>query len=661
MITTTNTTKHNLVRIRHRLFLFTSTSLFSLMNILLLLLFSFLFIVLSLICHCHYIEGFIIPTTITISPSRTSTTTTTTTSIFKTCTNNDNHMTNELQSIPQVQKVSEVSTSSTSSTSSNPIVSNTTSFKSTAITTDTTTSSNNTYKKNMNQNTICRIVATADYKIPSTILHNHNHNHNHILLSQIDALLHATTHQTSQRPLKYMEFQNQKIKNNRSMSSSSSSSSTSTTTSSSSKSIMYNSNLYNPNHNHQEEEEEDDDDDNDEEDEKNVIWTLKQSLKDAGFQLLSERDVELCEALNEGYLLRLSILPDVMELDPSIGAEFYPELYCDVDDDDDDDIIIKNINNNDNEGMRVGDSDTLSTSSPNSGSSSSSRSSRSTTSSGSGLLFDGRILVYRRGYSEEVTRGRLLLPKFDYLQSNLVQRTASNFAKQLGEWERKISNKAMGYLFDLVSDIMETMPQRMQHFIVKMTGIKFDYKEGNVEITSQINNNNNNNSTSKSKIQVSGKNTLTLRRYRTGNVIDSPDNNDALSPFLVCEIANGNSTYDDNDDDKEMDVESDLYDVLKEGTIACQRDSNIHNVNVSEVGTRTSSSNKKGQNIQLLRRVSIANLVDFFSTGGRRRLIKSLFSESELVEPTYEEVRVCIESMIRYDITNHYILFRYFV
>ena len=42
----------------------------------------------------------------------------------------------------------------------------------------------------------------------------------------------------------------------------------------------------------------------------------------------------------------------------------------------------------------------------------------------------------------------------------------------------------------------------------------------------------------------------------------------------------------------------------------------------------------------LLKRISIANLVDFFSKGGRRRLLKRLFSVSELLEPTYEDVIV---------------------
>ena len=43
--------------------------------------------------------------------------------------------------------------------------------------------------------------------------------------------------------------------------------------------------------------------------------------------------------------------------------------------------------------------------------------------------------------------------------------------------------------------------------------------------------------------------------------------------------------------------------------------------------------------MQLLDRVSISNLVDLFSLSGRRKLLRTLFARSELVEPTYEEVR----------------------
>ncbi len=448
--------------------------------------------------------------------------------------------------------------------------------------------SRSTSSNSMDANTICRIVATADYKIPPILYHQTNNiNNTHSLHSQIDALTHATTHQKSQRQLNYIESIQKAyriIKDEKD------------TDSRSTKNSIYDTSLY------------------DQQEEQNVILTLRQSLEDAGFRLLDERDVELCESLNAGYLLRLSILPDVMELDPLVGLEFYPELY---------DGGVEVVGDGD---TAVGSSSSCSTGdrkefttvaeSNNSGSKKDNGVVNNHNRRGSSrLLFDGRILVYRRGYSEEVTRGRLLIPKFDYLQSNLVQRTASNFAKQLGELERKISNRAMELLLDLLSDIMETMPQRMQNFIVNITRIRLDNNERNIDAT---------NSTFKSKNQSSGKNTLTLRRYRTGNNIDSPGQ-DALSPFLVCEITDPSST-----DDDEIDVESDLYDVLNEGIIACRRDANSD-------ASKVIRSNK-GQ-IQLLRRVSIANLVDFFSTGGRRRLIKSLFSISELVEPTYEEVR----------------------
>jgi hypothetical protein len=44
--------------------------------------------------------------------------------------------------------------------------------------------------------------------------------------------------------------------------------------------------------------------------------------------------------------------------------------------------------------------------------------------------------------------------------------------------------------------------------------------------------------------------------------------------------------------------------------------------------------------MELLERVSINNLVDFFSKSGRRKMIRAILEKSELVEPTYEEVMV---------------------
>jgi hypothetical protein len=111
-----------------------------------------------------------------------------------------------------------------------------------------------------------------------------------------------------------------------------------------------------------------------------LVDVTRTSLEDAGFQLLSRRDLDLCEALNAGYLLRLSILPDVSKLDPTVAQEFYPELF-------------------DSKGKPLNDQDEV--------------------------LFNGRVLVFWRGYSSETTKGRLILPKLDYLQASVVQSSAA--------------------------------------------------------------------------------------------------------------------------------------------------------------------------------------------------------------------------------------------
>ena len=51
------------------------------------------------------------------------------------------------------------------------------------------------------------------------------------------------------------------------------------------------------------------------------------------------------------------------------------------------------------------------------------------------------------------------------------------------------------------------------------------------------------------------------------------------------------------------------------------------------------SNGAHSSRMQLLERVSISNLVDIFSRAGRKKFITALFAQSELVEPTYEEVR----------------------
>jgi hypothetical protein len=59
------------------------------------------------------------------------------------------------------------------------------------------------------------------------------------------------------------------------------------------------------------------------------------------------------------------------------------------------------------------------------------------------FLFDGSVLVFWRGYSREVTRGRLLLPKIDYLQASLVQRLSGSVKKKLDVWDRYLTIKSL--------------------------------------------------------------------------------------------------------------------------------------------------------------------------------------------------------------------------
>ena len=437
-------------------------------------------------------------------------------------------------------------------------------------------------------NKVCRIVASADYKIPP--LPNQQQNPNS-LLPEIDALSHAMTHQNTRNRLRYMELIQKEYQNimNTNTIDGNDDGNESMKIEDEKKRSIYDDFLYN------------------EEEERKVVSTLRQSLEDSGFRLLTERDVELCEALNEGYLLRLSILPDVSGLDPSIGPEFYPELYrdCDVDN--------SNGSNIDTNGATTDGS-------------SSGRNAKGDNRK-NGLLYDGRILVYKRGYSQEVTKGRLFLPKIDYLQSSLVQRTAFDFAKKIADIERKISDRIMGISQGIESKIKQEIPERVQKTVSKVKGFKAingSGEDSNGEEPSEGSNNG-----KRKNPNAFG------RYYRSSRLIETPDTYDALSQFLVCGIKQTSSNDDEEEDD--IDVDMDLYDALKPGSFSCKRD-----LDKAKSNGQTTIS----EQVQLLKRVSIANLVDFFSTGGRRRLIKSLFAQSELVEPTYEEVCILFHLLL---------------
>jgi hypothetical protein len=103
-----------------------------------------------------------------------------------------------------------------------------------------------------------------------------------------------------------------------------------------------------------------------------LTWVVS-GIATAGYQPLTPEDVKRSEALNAGYLKRVSIKQSFSGLDRLGGDSVNPGLH------------------------------------------------------------DGRLLIYTRGYGKEELNGRLLLEKFDFLQSVLLQRTlaplVSRFAK----------------------------------------------------------------------------------------------------------------------------------------------------------------------------------------------------------------------------------------
>lgn len=91
---------------------------------------------------------------------------------------------------------------------------------------------------------------------------------------------------------------------------------------------------------------------------------LRSELEAAGFSPFTQRDLELSEALNVGYLLRLNIVPSLSRTNESLALEFYGQDHRED------------------------------------------------------LPFGGRVLLFHRGYTTENSTGRLIIPKLDYLQAS---------------------------------------------------------------------------------------------------------------------------------------------------------------------------------------------------------------------------------------------------
>jgi len=286
--------------------------------------------------------------------------------------------------------------------------------------------------------------------------------------------------------------------------------------------------------------------------ESKLVSTMKKKLQNAGFKRLNQRDLDLCAALNEGYLLRLSILPDISALDPSLSEDFYPELFT--------------------------DNQTETT-----------------------LPFGGRVIIYHRGYSSEVTKGRLLLPKLDYLQTSMVQRSIFPVNQRLAKMERflyqsgsRLLRRQSVFTKNVLYNIASSLPtMKLKSFARERLGWK---RVTLSELRNEIR-------LTKSKDNIFFK----LVRYGTSA-------SDSLTSFLIYEPR----TMHDN-----RTVSYKNFDGFM-----CEYDSNL------------SLEQHENMFFKLLERVSISNLVDIFSTSGRRQFVKKFFSPVELVEPTFEEVVV---------------------
>ncbi|GFH55294.1 hypothetical protein CTEN210_11770 [Chaetoceros tenuissimus] len=324
------------------------------------------------------------------------------------------------------------------------------------------------------------------------------------------------------------------------------------------------------------------------------IQDLKESLSKAGYQPLTKRDLDLCKALNQGYLLRLSIAPSLASCDENLYQEFY----------------------------------------------------NSTTDT----LLDGRVLIFKRGYNMETTNGRLIGSKLDYLQSSLVQRSAAKVVKKVAKLEQQFSNTITAKYEIMQNQLQETLDRWKENIPdqVSLLNVVEDTLD-NIAINETSNTNanvKNVTQTMKEKMNVnitlkapiekqidliknatkSTASTLNktatvkkfkLDRYTSDSqylndddlALENIDETDALAPFLAKEVQS-NSLIE---------------------TVTCQYDLNQQ---------KKKKRAEMEEPAYLLKRISIANLVDFFSKGGRRRLLKRLFSVSELLEPTYEDVIV---------------------
>lgn len=295
--------------------------------------------------------------------------------------------------------------------------------------------------------------------------------------------------------------------------------------------------------------------------ESKLVSVVRESLEDAGFQLLTRRDLDLCDALNTGYLFRLSIVPDLSELDYGIMKELYPEFY--------------------QQNWRYGNA--------------------------RDLLFDGKVLVFWRGYSQEVSQGRLLLPKLDYLQASTVQRGAAWVKRRLYSIEQRLAMLLSGGL------------RLVTAASIRGARTVADYAP-NTPISRALRT-----SLRAVKGEIEPRRSdpfFKLSRYGGSKIrfVGSPNSTDSLDPFLICE----------GKDECDIDVLHDdsMYNCINHQNFRCPYDSQME------------TSWRRLPPMQLLERVTMSDLVDPYKRDRRRGFLSTFFSKSELIEPTYKEVVV---------------------
>lgn len=335
----------------------------------------------------------------------------------------------------------------------------------------------------------------------------------------------------------------------------------------------------------------------DEVEERRLVSVVRNSLEDAGFELLSQRDMDLCNSLNAGYLLRLSIVPDVKDLDPDVAQEFYPEWFT----------------------------------------------GKNATSSTKDLLYEGKVLIYWRGYDTEVTQGRLLLAKLDYVQTKLIQSAAYSVRTRLTSVERlvvrvvrRVTRATLAWSLGRTRAAVDALP------LLHALGVRRQLRRLRPSAARRQ---------GQQPSNQDDDSFFQLTRY--GGSKQRIRGVDPLEPFLIyesdaeeyCSIhfddipknpvvngagANGSSASSVTvngglSNSTIMDaMDEEFYECINHSELRCPYDQDVDTL----------------PPMQLLRRVSINNVVDLFSREGWRNLFSSLFAKTELVEPTYKEVVV---------------------